>query len=151
MAFGHVIILDGSGEAISFNDEGSPHTNQTGHTKVHIDAQVKRALPLDWFYKLLAFFPDISGELKSAVVVAKFKDLPNETRDRIWRSLRRVRIHIVDPRPHYRRAENMLRKSWRKQDAPEILRRMAAQRSPVARYILATMREMVADLILKEF
>ena len=109
MMFGHVIILDGSGEAISFNDEGSPHSHKTDHTKVYIDAQVNRTLSLDWFYKLLAFFPDVPGELKSGVIVAKFKDLPTETRDRIWRSLSRVRIHIVDPRPHYRQIDNMLR------------------------------------------
>lgn len=144
-----VIIFDGDDDAISFNDEGSPDSRRTGQTKVHINAQVNRSLSLDWFYRLLAFFPDIRRELKSGIIVAKFKDLPSETRDRIWRSLYRVRIHIVDPRPHYRRAENMLRKSWRKEDAPEKLRQMVAEGSPVARYILATMREMVADLILR--
>lgn len=148
--FGHVIILDGSGEAISFNDEGSPHSHKTDHTKVYIDAQVNRTLSLDWFYKLLAFFPDVPGELKSGVIVAKFKDLPTETRDRIWRSLSRVRIHIVDPRPHYRQIDNMLRAAWGKDDAPDNLRQMATQGSYAARSMLARMREMVADSILKD-
>lgn len=57
-----MIILDGSGVAISFNDEGSPHSDKTGNTKVYIDAQVNRALSLGWFYKLLTFFPDIPGQ-----------------------------------------------------------------------------------------
>jgi hypothetical protein len=144
-----VIIFDGDGDALSFNDEGSPDSRQTGRTKVHINAQVNRSLSLDWFYRLLAFFPDIKTELKSGIIVAKFKDLPIETRDRIWRSLYRVRIHIVDPRPHYRKAANMLRNSWKNDDAPEKLRQLAAEGSPVAQYILATMREMVADSILR--
>jgi hypothetical protein len=145
-----VIIFDRSGGAISFNDESSPNTLLTGRTKVCIDAQVARTLSLDWFYKLLAFFPDIPGELKSAVVVAKFKDLPVETRDRVWGSLQRVRIHIVDPRPHYRRIDNIVRRSWRYEGAPERLRAMAAEGSPLARYMLDRMREYVADSVLAE-
>jgi hypothetical protein len=144
-----VIIFDGDGEAISFNDEGSPDSRETGRTKVHINAQVNRSLSLDWFYRLIAFFPDIRTELKSGIIVAKFKDLPIETRDRVWRSLHRVRIHIIDPRPHYRRTENMVRKSWKNDDAPENFRQQAAQGSLVARYMLAMMREMVADSILR--
>jgi hypothetical protein len=148
--FGNVIILDGSGEAISFNDEGSPQAHRTGNTKVHIDAQVNRALSLDWFYKLLALFPDIAGELKSAIIVAKFKELATETRDRIWRSLHRVRIHIVDPRPHYRRIDNIIRQSWRNPAAPEKLRQMAIDGSHAARWMVARMREMVADSVLTD-
>ncbi len=145
-----MIILDGSGESISFNDEGSPHSHKTGHTKVHIDAQVNRALSLDWFHKLLAFFPDISREVKSAVVVAKFANLPIQTRDKIWRSLHHVRIHIVDPRLHYRRIDNIVRQSTGRDDAPEKLRQEAAEGSPTARYMLAMMREMVANSILDD-
>jgi hypothetical protein len=44
----------------------------------------------------------------------------------------------------------MLRKSWKREDAPEKLRELAAEGSPIARYVLATMREMVADLILRK-
>jgi len=150
MIFVDVLIPGGSGEAISFNDEGSPHSHATDHTKIHIDAQVNRALSLDWFYKLLAFFPDVPGELKSGVIVAKFKDLPTETRDRIWRSLSRVRIHIVDPRPHYRKIDNMLRAAWGEDDGPDTLRQKAIEGSYAARSMLARMREMVAEAILQE-
>ncbi len=143
-----VIIFDGRGEAISFNDESSPHSHQTGNTKVCIDAQVNRALSLDWFQKLHALFPNISGELKSAVVVAKFKDLQAETRDTVWRSLHRVRIHIVDPRPHYREIDSIIRRSWRNEGAPERLRQMAAEGSPAARLMWAKRREFVADSVL---
>lgn len=145
-----MIIFDGSGEAISFNDEGSPHSHSTGRTKVFINAQVDRGVPLDWFQKLLAFFPDISGELKSAVVVAKFKDLPIGTRDRIWHSLHRVRIHIVDPRPHYRQIDHIIRRSWKDDSAPARLREMAAEGSPTAHFVLAKRRELVANSILRD-
>jgi hypothetical protein len=145
-----VIIFDGCGEAISYNDESSPHSHLTGHTKVCIDAQVNRALSLDWFQKLRALFPNISGELKSAVVVARFKDLQAETRDTIWRSLHRVRIHIVDPRPYYRRIDSMIRRAWRNEGAPERLREMAGEGLPAARLMLAKAREFVADSVLRD-
>lgn len=145
-----MIIFDRSGGAISFNDESSPHTHLTGRTKVCIDAQVNRALSLEWFHKLRALFPDLPGELKSAVVIAKFKDLPVETRDRVWRSLQRVHIHIVDPRPHYRRFDNLVRRSWKNEGAPERLRAMAAEGSPLARYMLDRMREFVAESVLAD-
>jgi hypothetical protein len=81
-----VIIFDGNDEAISFNDDSSPRTDQTGGTKVSINAQVDRGSSLDWFYKLLALFPDFPEELKSAIVVGEFNDLPAETRAIVWRS-----------------------------------------------------------------
>jgi hypothetical protein len=145
-----VIIFDRSGGAISFNDESSPHTHQTGRTKVSIDAQVNRALSLDWFHKLRGLFPDLPGEVKSAVVIAKFKDVPVETRDLVWRRLQRVRIHIVDPRPHYRRFENIVRRSWKNLAALESLRAKAAEGSPQARYMLDRMREFVAESVLAD-
>jgi len=145
-----VIIFDGNGEAVSFNDDSSPRTDQTGGTKVSINAQVDRGVSLDWFFKLLALFPDFPEELKSAIVVAKFKDLPSETRDAVWRSLSRVRIHIVDPRPHYREMENSLRDAWRMDNAPDVLRQMERDSAPGAREIRTMMREMVADWLLRD-
>jgi hypothetical protein len=145
-----VIIFDRSGGAISFNDESSPNTLRTGHTKVCIDAQVNRALSLDWFHKLRALFPDLPGELKSAVVIAKFKDLPVETHDRVWRNLQRVRIHIVDPRPYYRRINNIASQAWKNPYATDRLQKMAAEGSYVARLMLARLREFVAESVLAD-
>jgi hypothetical protein len=66
----------------------------------------------------------------------------------VWRSLARVRIHIVDPRPHYRRMDNSLRRAWKMDNAPEALREMELNRVPGARELRTRMREMVADSLL---
>ncbi len=145
-----MIIFDGNGDAISFNDETSPDTRYTGLTKVHINGQFNRGLALEWFYKLLALFPDIPGELKSAVVVSKFKDLSPEIRNTIWSGLSSVRIHIVDPRPNYRRGDDLLREIWKDEGAPEMLRQMAEKGVSGARSLLARLREIVAESILKD-
>jgi hypothetical protein len=125
-----VMISSGNDEAISFNDDSSPHTRRTGATKVCVNAQVQRELPLDWYYRIIGFFPDIPGELKSSLISSKLGNLPREVQAAIWRGLSRVRIHIVDPRPYYRRVGNLLRKVWKRTDAPEKLRQMEAQGLP---------------------
>ena len=145
-----MIIFDGNGEAISFNDDSSPRTDQTGGTKVCINAQVDRGLSLDWFYKLLALFPDFPDELKSAIVVGKFNDLPAETRAVVWRSLARVRIHIVDPRPHYREMEDWLRGVLNTDHPLDSLRQMELDRDPRAGLLRNLMRKMVGDFLLHE-
>lgn len=145
-----MIIFDGNGEAISFNDEGSPDTRQTNHTKVCVNGQVDRGTSLDWFHKLLAFFPDIPGELKSSVILARFNNLPREVQDRVWRSLQRVRIHIVDPRPHFRRMHEILREASNEPDAPRKLRQMADEGSLAAQRLLGVIRENVANSILSD-
>lgn len=145
-----MIIFDGNGEAISFNDDSSPRTDQTGGTKVCINAQIDRGLSLDWFYKLLALFPDFPDELKSAIVVGKFNDLPAETRAVVWRNLTRVRIHIVDPRPHYREMENWLRGVLNADSPLDALRQMELDRDPRSALIRNFMRRMVGDSLLHE-
>jgi hypothetical protein len=145
-----VIIFDGNGEAISFNDDTSPRTDQTEGTKVSINAQVNRGLSLDWFYNLLTLFPNFPDELKSAVVVGKFKELPAETRDRAWRSLSRVQIHIVDPRPHYRRTDAALNRAWKMDNASEVLRQLELDGIPGARELRMKMRLMVAESLIHD-
>jgi hypothetical protein len=145
-----VIIFDGNGEAISFNDDSSPRTDQTGGTKVCINAQVDRGLSLEWFYKLLALFPDFPDEFKSAIVVGKFNDLPVETRAIVWRSLTKVRLHIVDPRPHYREMEDWLRGVLNTDSPLDALRQMDLDRDPRSPLIRNFMRRMVGDSLLYE-
>lgn len=143
-----MLILTGADEASSFNDEGSPDARLTDGTKVCVDAQVIRELSLDWYYRLLSFFPDIPGELKSGSVVARFKDLPEMIRRAIWADLSRVRIHIVDARPHYKKINNILRDATGSTNAPEIIRQAAAQGAPAAKRLITQLRAMVADSIL---
>ncbi len=132
-----MIIFDGDGDAISFNDDRSLDSRKTDRVKVYVNGQVDRSLSLDWFYKLLWLFPDLPpGELKSAIIVAKFKDLPSEIRDNVWRSLHRVRIHIVDPRTYLRRVENLLRELLDDDFAADKLRRKANDGDFPSRYFL---------------
>lgn len=139
----------GNEEAISFTDGSSPDTRATG-TKVCIEAQVNRDLSLDWYYRVIQLFPDVQGELKSNEVAERFHNFPPETRTAIWRGLRRVRIHIVDPRPHQHRLNNILRKIWKNIQAPNLLAQALREDSSQAKQIAATMRDMVADSILRD-
>lgn len=145
-----MLIFPGDDDAISFNDDGSPDTRQTGSTKVHVNAQVDRSRSLDWYHKLISFFPDIPGELKSPLMLAGFRELPCGIQTSIWLNLSRVRIHIVDPRPNYRRIENILRRAWKRTDAPDVVRQMEAEGLPYARWLSAKLRELVADSILHD-
>jgi hypothetical protein len=115
-----VIILSGNNEAVSFTDEGSPDSRITG-AKVCVNGQVDRGLSLDWYYRIIQFFPDVQGELKSKEVAERFKNFPAATQSAIWSGLSRVKIHIVDPRSHRHRVNNILRKVWKNDQAPKLL------------------------------
>ncbi len=145
-----LVITAGKEEAISFTDEGSPNTRLTDNYRVCVDAQVDRNLSLDWYYKVIQLFPDVPGEIKSSVVMARFKDFPSEVRSAIWTGLRRVKIHIVDPRCHRHRINNVLREAWENKDAPEMLSRMTQEGHPNARFMSEQLRDMVADSILQD-
>src|SRR5713226_9168957 len=118
-----MIIQCGDADAVSFNDDSSPHASLTSGFKVAVDAQVIRDRHLDWFFRLLKFGVGIPGELKSSGVWTQFENLPRDERVRIWLGLSKVRIHIVDPRPYSNDADDILRSAWGRRDAPEILRR----------------------------
>ena len=145
-----LIITAGNNEAISFTDEGSPDSRLTDNEKVCVSGQVDRNLSLDWYYKIIQLFPDVPGELKSKEVAERFKSFPSDVRNAIWTGLRRVKIHIVDPRCHQRRFDNMLRETWRRKDAPQTLDRLAREGVPQARFMSEQLRGMVADSILHD-
>lgn len=94
-----MILEHGSPGVVSFTDDSSPRQDLTGLTKVSIHAQVDREIPT-WFYDLLAYFPDMPGELKSKVILAHFDALPQDARVRILTGLGKVRVHISDPREY---------------------------------------------------
>ncbi|MFZ3211812.1 MAG: hypothetical protein WA188_09870 [Terriglobales bacterium] len=144
-----MIIFTGNNDAVSFTDEGSPDARVTGD-KVCIDGQVNRDLSLDWYYRIIQLFPDVKGELKSKEVAERFKNFPTGQRTAIWTGLRRVKIHIVDPRCHRHRINNLLRNVWKNDQAPELLAQDVHQGLPCAKYIAARLREMVADSILND-
>jgi len=142
-------IFSGDDSAISFSDDGSPDSRRTGGTKVCINGQVDRALSLDWYFQLIAFFPDIPGELKSKRIAEIFRSLPPVTQFRIWRSLSRVKIHIVDPRPHYARIRNIVRRSMNRPDALQLLDAIPMRDSP-SKTMGDYMREVIAERVLSD-
>jgi hypothetical protein len=144
-----VLIFTGNDEAVSFTDEGSPDTRITGE-KVCINGQVNRDLSLDWYYKIIQFFSDARGELKSKEVAERFKNFPASARSVIWAGMGRVKIHIVDPRSHRHRINNILRSAWKNDHAPELLAQGEREGLPHAKYISAQLRDMVADSILQD-
>jgi hypothetical protein len=145
-----MIISPGDSEAFSFNDDSSPDTRKTLGLKVSIDAQVIREHSLDWYFQLIALFMDVPGELKSEAVFARFNVFPASTRARVWAGLSKVRIHIVDPRPYVQDRDDLLRKVWRSDDAPELLRQAVVQNSPWAKYISRELQRYVAGSILND-
>jgi hypothetical protein len=144
-----MIIFTGNNDAVSFTDEGSPDTRITGD-KVCINGQVNRDLSLDWYYKIIQFFPDVQGELKSKEVAERFRNFPATTRSVIWAGLGRVKIHIVDPRSHRHRVNNMVRRAWKDDQAPQLLAQGEREGRPDAKYFSAQLRNMVADSILQD-
>jgi hypothetical protein len=115
--------------------------------KVCINGQVNRDLSLDWYYRIIQLFPDVKGELRSKEVAERFKNFPAEQRAAIWTGLRRVKIHIVDPRSHEHRINNILRSVWKNDHAPALLAQHVREGFPYAKYIAGKLREMVADSI----
>jgi hypothetical protein len=144
-----VIIFTGNSDAVSFTDEGSPDTRITGD-KVSIEGQVNRNLSLDWYYRIIQLFPDVQGELKSKEVADRFNNLPNEIRTVIWTGMRRVKIHIVDPRSHQHRINNIVRQVWKDDHAPQLLAQLEKEGNPHAKQMLSFLRDMVADSILQD-
>ena len=146
----HLLITSGDDNAVSFSDETSTDSRVTGKYKVCITGQVDRNLSLDWYYDIIALFPDAPGELKSKVVTERFNNFPSNMRAKIWAGLKKVKIHVVDPQPHGHKLENMLRSAWRSSDAPERLDRMAREGIAFARGVLEELRYLLADSILRD-
>ncbi len=142
------IILAGGSEAASFNDDTSPDTRMTARSRVCIDAQVIPEKPLDWYYRLLSFCPDLPAELKSTSLVPRFNALPVEARNSIWSGLSGVRIHIVDPRPYRYRIDDLLRRVWGRNDAPALLSQAVAQGLAGAKRLQDRLRECMVHAII---
>jgi hypothetical protein len=143
-----VIILPGYDDVVSFNDDTSVDGRVCPGPKNAINAQVIREGGLDWFFRLLLLCPDISGEVKTSEVWPQFCSLRSDERELIWAGLSKVHIHIVDPRPYVERTNDVLRESWRRRDAPELLARMRGEGKYVANWFSAELAKFTADSIL---
>jgi hypothetical protein len=143
-----MLVGGGHPDAVSFNDVGSPDGRRTSGLKVHINAQVIRIEELNWYYKLLQLCPDIPGELKSTVVLARFDALPNSRKAEIWTTLVKVSIHVVDPRPYKKLVDSLLRSAMKREDAPEYLKQMASEGIDWARNLHRQTQAFAAESIL---
>src|SRR5579862_9121500 len=69
--------------------------------KVSIQGQVLKDEPMPWFRTIARRIPDHWGEPKSIPGVNVFFGLSDRERRTVFQTLRKVRIHITDPRPYY--------------------------------------------------
>jgi hypothetical protein len=88
----------GSLDFVSFTDGTSlPRVG----CKVSIQAQILSDEPMPWFRVVAQRIPDHWGEPKSILGDNVFFSMSERERREILRTLRRVRIHITDPRTYY--------------------------------------------------
>jgi hypothetical protein len=82
--------------AASFTDDTSV---PNAALRVSINGQVIKEHPLYWFYRLRSLCGLVGGEIKERAVKTFF-GLPLLNRKSLFRTLRKVRIYIVDARPY---------------------------------------------------
>jgi len=145
-----MIILPGDADALSFNDDTSVDGRLSHGPKIAVNAQVMQESDLDWYFRLLLLCPNMPGEIKTSSVWEQFRLLSPDEKEPIWKGLSKVRIHIVDPRPYVERSKELLRRSWRRQDAPELLDKMRAEGVYGAKKISADLARFTADSILRD-
>src|ERR1700733_14718755 len=81
--------------AASFTDDTSlPYAGW----RVSIHAQIVREHQINWYFFLKNQTPHSDGEFKYHVLNTFF-GLSEKDREQVFKTLRTVRIHIVDPRP----------------------------------------------------
>lgn len=97
-------------EYASFTDETSLHSRETARRKVYVHAQVLPEPSLEWFYELRkrCLADDPAGETKSTAINAAFFSLAAPEKQRIFSTLKAVRIHITDPRLYVAEIERTL-------------------------------------------
>lgn len=99
-------LTRGPQEAVSFTDDTSlPRVG----CRVSIHAQIIREHQISWYFFLKDHTPHNNGEFKDRVV-STFFAMAEADRERVFKTLRTVRIHIVDPRPYTARLYDALRK-----------------------------------------
>jgi hypothetical protein len=121
-----VIILPDDPNVVSFNDDTSPDRWFSRRPKIVVNGQVNRETGLDWFFRLLVLCPN-AGEVKADSVWIQFCNLRSGEKDLVWAGLSKVHIHIVDPEPYIQHSKDVLRESWRRNDAPELLDQLCAK------------------------
>ena len=131
-----------------FTDETSLDTRKTRGLKVPVYATVPLDSTVGWYHDLRAHFPNVAGEVKSAHVLAGFEDLPSDLRERVWKGLRAVGIHISDPRPYVDVLDESIRSVSGRPFREDELRDSAKRGNWAAKYLLEMREKHVVHLML---
>lgn len=142
-----MIILPDDPDVVSFNDDTSPDRRFSHRPKIVVNAQVNRETGLDWFFRLLVLCPN-AGEVKADSVWIQFCNLGSDEKDLVWAGLSKVHIHIVDPEPYIQHSKDVLRESWRRNDAPELLAQLCAEGVRGAQWFRGEFAKFAASSIL---
>lgn len=97
----------------SFTDETSARVLDGSALKVSITGEVACDDPLDWFFDLVAESRRRAAEPDSTAVLDIFRDFPRERRERIRDGMKRVRIHVTDPRVYAEELADAYLTFWR--------------------------------------
>lgn len=140
-----MLILSGSDTAVSFTDETSIDARLTNSEKVSVHAEVIREKPYDWFLKILSYFPDIKGELKSNRVVVGYFNLQESERNYLNSTLKFARIHIVDPRPYISDVKKAVNQILPNKNVDLFLSELSVKQKQVAEEIANNLNLLIAQ------
>jgi hypothetical protein len=139
------ILLD---RAASFVDDTSSNPARASGHRVSIHAQVLGECALEWFYRLLRQFPNEGRELKSDVLASAYLSLASNEQDRLLRTLRMVRLHIIDPRPYMRSLQGAVERMVPDQTVEGFLTCLGQVEKSVEERLRRTLMESVASNML---
>jgi hypothetical protein len=142
------LIRHGPSEPASYNDDSSPDTRKVSGEKIPIEGQVIPGESLDWYHCLLQLCPSWQGELEAPIVWELFRLAGNETRNRIWLGLSKVRIHITDPRQYRKDMHEIGRKIFKVDDVDKHVDHLIQTGQPLGRYLWTQNQLLVAKRIL---
>lgn len=133
-------------QAASFTDDTSlPRVG----CRVSIHAQIIREHKISWYFFLKDRTPHNNGEFKDQVVESFF-GLAESDREKVFKTLRTVRIHIVDPRPYTVNVHDALQKHLPKgTTVSDFLKRLDAS-SRHLEHIRRVALEHIATCILRD-
>ena len=143
-----MIIPSGPATAVSFTDDTSADTRNTKKRHVSIHAKVRRETPLEWYYNLISLCKRRKGELKSDKVLIAYRNMPPESRVKLWDTLKAVQVNITDALPYQEETNKQLKQALNREDAVDFIRHRASAKDPHAMCLLEKLNNITAERIL---
>lgn len=128
---------------VSFTDETTPRGLSSRGERVIIAAQFDVVDDIGWYYELVKHIA-VDGELKSAVVINRLRDIPAQLRACAWKGAKTARIHITDCRPY----ALGLQENWLSSGNEYLLRADVRMHPEAGNRIRREMDEFIAGLVL---